>query len=87
MQVSGEMDSLVLEWFWNDVTKVNPQAIEAVILMIQKRNVSRSKHKRNHKPGFYTLLAWWAFPEDVETANQDSYWMEGPHSAEETLKK
>lgn len=84
---SREVDSLILEWFWNDVTKVSPQASEAVILMTQKSNEHRSKYKRNHKAGFYSLLARWAFPKDVEIANQYSYWMEGPHSAGETLDR
>lgn len=55
MQVSGEVDGLhSITMILNDVIKDSPQASEAVILIIQKRNMrkrrSSSKYKRNNRP-------------------------------------
>lgn len=55
MQVSGEVDGLhSITMILNDVIKDSPQASEAVILIIQKRNMrkrrSSSKYKGNNRP-------------------------------------
>lgn len=55
MQVSGEVDGLhSITMILNDVIKDSPQASEAVILIIQKRNMrkrrSSNKYKRNNRP-------------------------------------